>query len=170
MNCIKKKIKEISLLKVVTIAGSITVSAFIAHTTIEHDRNIKAVQAVETTIASDCFKDKFLSSELDESQTNGMNKEQVLNHLRNEKVTIELEMYKSIKSTVGYTYQDTERIWMNRKFHDRFTTCEVASNIAHEIIHKLGYGHDSKPTKRRPFSVPYMTGTILGQCCSDVAK
>ena len=152
---------------ITTIAGMITVTAFVGHTSKEVERNTIATQKVEETINSQCFEAEWVKSYLDLNQTNGMSKAQALELIRSSKTTIELEMYRSWKSTVGYTYSNTKRIWMNRKFHDAFSACEKAANIAHEITHKIGFGHDLKATMRRPLSVPYMTGAIMKKCCVE---
>jgi hypothetical protein len=148
-----------------TLAGMITVSAFVGHSSIEHGRNLEAIQKVETTINSSCFENEMLSSSVDAGQMNGLSKKQVIEKMRSSKTTIELELYRSWKNTVGYTFSSTKRIWMNRKFHDKFNACQVAANLAHELTHKLGFKHDLKATKRRPYSVPYVTGDIIKKCC-----
>lgn len=160
------KIKKFAA--VTTIAGMFTVSAFIGHTVTEYDRNGRAVQVTEDTVQSSCFEVEWHNSKLDLAQTNGLTKLQVLDKVRHSKNEIEFEMYRSWKNTVGYTYATTKRIWMNRKFHDSYTTCEKAANIGHEILgHKNGFGHDVAVTKRRPYSVPYMIGTVIKKCCKE---
>lgn len=75
---------------------------------------------------------------------------------------LELELYTNYStSTVGYTYANTIKIWMNRKYFDAYDPEEVARNVFHEWTHKLGFGHDSSSTSRRPYSVPYAIGSIM---------
>jgi len=145
----------------------ITVSGFIGHTSKEVERNKIAAQKVEETINSQCFETELLKSYLDLNQTNGMTKVQVLELIRSSKTTVELEMYRSWRNTIGYTMSSTKRIWLNRKFHDGFNACDKASNIAHELTHKLGFKHDMKATMRRPLSLPYISGSIVGRCCHE---
>jgi hypothetical protein len=102
---------------------------------------------------------------LDLNQTNGLTKSQVVAHLRSSPVKLDLQMYRSWRGVVGYTYDGVNKIWMNRKFHDGFNVCESASNLGHEITHKNGFVHDFKPTKRRPCSAPYIVGTVVKKCC-----
>jgi hypothetical protein len=64
---------------------------------------------------------------------------------------------------VGYTYANTNKIWMNRNYFNRFEPSDVAANIAHEWMHKIGFDHDYKSTKRRPYSVPYAVGNFVSQ-------
>jgi hypothetical protein len=76
-------------------------------------------------------------------------------------VDMEIEFYYSNNSTVGYTYPNSKRVWVNTKFFDSYSLSSVAANLIHEWLHKLGYGHDSKATAIRPYSVPYGVGTIM---------
>lgn len=150
-----------------TVAGMISITAFVNHTTMEIAKNTQASQKVETTILSQCFEKEILASCLDENQSNGLTKKQVLNLVRSSKVTIDLEMYKSWRGTIGYTYEGVNKIWMNRKFHNGFNVCESAANLAHEAVgHQNGFKHDMKATKRRPCSVPYVLGSVVTKCCT----
>lgn len=74
---------------------------------------------------------------------------------------LDLELYYSSRSTVGYTYADGLRIWMNTKFFDAYTPCEVAGNVFHEWTHKLGFGHASSYSVSRDSSVPYALGYLV---------
>lgn len=69
--------------------------------------------------------------------------------------------YRANNSTVGYTYPNVTTLWVNTKFMDQYDLADIARNQVHEITHKLGFGHDFKPTKRRPYSVPYAVGSIV---------
>lgn len=160
---IKKKISKFAAFT--TVFGMITVGAFVGHTNNEVEKNKAGVQKAEETIMSKCFETEWMASELDETQTNGLTKAQVLELLRSSKMTIEFEMYRSWKNTVGYTYASTKRIWMNRKYHDGMSACEKASNTTHELLHKLGQTHDVAATARRPFSSNYMANKIIKKCC-----
>lgn len=74
---------------------------------------------------------------------------------------VELELYYSSKNTVGYTYPDTTRIWMNTKYFNVFTPAEVAGNIFHEWTHKLGFDHATYYSESRDASVPYAIGYLI---------
>ena len=104
--------------------------------------------------------------------SNGLTNEQIYEKLLDGKETLlpvidnqmdlQLELYANYStSTVGYTYANTTKIWMNRKFFDVYDPEEVARNVFHEWTHKLGFGHDSSATSRRPYSVPYAIGKII---------
>lgn len=74
---------------------------------------------------------------------------------------LEVRFYYAANSTVGYTYPNVGYIKVNTKFFNGYTPSSVAANFIHEYLHKLGYGHDSSATARRPKSVPYGIGSIM---------
>lgn len=74
---------------------------------------------------------------------------------------LEVRFYYAANSTVGYTYPKVGYIMVNTKFFNGYTPSSVAANFIHEYLHKLGYGHDSSATARRPYSVPYGIGSIM---------
>jgi hypothetical protein len=76
---------------------------------------------------------------------------------------LDITMYYSIKNTVGYTYPDTLRIWINSKFYNSFTHAEAANNVVHEWLHKLGFSHSYSYNAARDHSVPYAVGGIIEQ-------
>lgn len=81
---------------------------------------------------------------------------------RNNAMDLELELYTDHDSTVmGYTRPKSRRLWMNTKFFNRHNPAKVASNLVHEWLHKLGFDHDYKYTRRRGHSVPYAIGYIV---------
>ncbi len=94
---------------------------------------------------------------------------ETLNPAKNSTMDLQLVLYtNNSTSTVGYTYPNTLKIWMNTKFFDRYNSAEVARNVFHEWTHKLGFGHDSSATSRRPYSVPYGLGSIIQDMALDL--
>jgi hypothetical protein len=63
--------------------------------------------------------------------------------------------YYTFKRVVGYTYLNKKWIYVNTKYFDTRSTKLIGSNIVHEQSHKLGFSHDFRSTKDRPFSVSY---------------
>jgi hypothetical protein len=80
---------------------------------------------------------------------------------RNNTMDLEVEMYYSNNSTVGYTYANSRRIWVNTKFFNTYTDAQVANNLMHEWLHKLGYGHAQTWSTSRDHSVPYAIGRLV---------
>lgn len=61
---------------------------------------------------------------------------------------------------VGYTKPSINRISINEKFFRNFTSAQIAGNLAHEWVHKLGFDHRSA---KEYDSVPYAIGDIVAQ-------
>lgn len=78
-----------------------------------------------------------------------------------EEIDLDITLYYRNNSTVGYTYPNVEKIWVNDKFFSKNSYGKVSANLIHEWLHKLGFGHDKSPTARRAYSVPYGIGTIV---------
>jgi hypothetical protein len=76
-------------------------------------------------------------------------------------IDIELELYEDDTNLVGYTRPDSSKIWINKKFFKKFNLSQIANNILHEWLHKLGFEHEQKFSPRRKYSVPYAVGDIL---------
>ncbi len=73
------------------------------------------------------------------------------------------------RNVVGYTYESTPEITMNRRFFSQYTPAEIAGNMVHEWLHKLGFDHDFRSTSQRPHSVPYAVGEIVERLAAQQA-
>lgn len=87
---------------------------------------------------------------------------------QNYRLDVELELYYEDSPTIGYTYPTSRRIWMNRKFFSRYSPYQVAGNLTHEWLHKLGFIHEVEDSDSRPFSVPYAIGYIVRRLASEM--
>lgn len=87
-----------------------------------------------------------------------------------QEMDLELKLYYKNNSTIGYTYPSKLRIYMNTKYFNRYETEEVASNLMHEWLHKLGFKHDKKRTSRRKYSVPYAIGYLVEDLIIEMRK
>lgn len=90
------------------------------------------------------------------------------NRLANNTMDVELELYEDPTKTIGYTYPHTTRIWMNRKYFNHYTPTQVAGNLMHEWMHKLGFTHSLKWNKDREHSVPYAIGYLIEDLASKL--
>ena len=70
------------------------------------------------------------------------------------------------RNVIGYTYPTTAWQWIYAKFFRNWSAEEVAGNIMHEYMHKLGFDHEYGWTFEREFSAPY----ALGYACEKYAK
>lgn len=72
-----------------------------------------------------------------------------------------LSMYSSRFSKVlGYTFPESVRIFINRKFFTRLKPWQAAGNFFHEHCHNLGFDHSSASDAN---SVPYKLGNIVAE-------
>lgn len=86
---------------------------------------------------------------------------------QNNAMDVEIELYSDYTSNVlGFTRPRSRRIWMNTKYFNRNTPVQIASNLTHEWLHKLGFDHERHRCWSRKYSVPYAVGYIV----RDLAK
>ena len=135
-----------------------------------------AVNMMKKIISSDEFRDLIINyTFLDKKQfheNSGLSNEEIYqlillgaetigNRIANNTMDVELELYEDDSKTIGYTYPHTTRIWMNRKYFHKYTKAQVAGNLMHEWLHKLGFTHAVKWDKHREHSVPYAIGYLM---------
>lgn len=84
-----------------------------------------------------------------------------LNPIEDNKMNLKMTLYYSQTNTVGYTYPNTDEIWVNRKYFEKYTLGEVANNAMHEWLHKIGFEHSYYNNADRPYTVPYAIGEIV---------
>lgn len=61
---------------------------------------------------------------------------------------------------VGYEDEDGS-VHESREFLPEYDAADIADNLGHETMHKLGYSHDEDPTPIRPYSAPYGVGQMI---------
>lgn len=135
----------------------------------------KAVELIKKVVTSEEFKTRVLEHTVDGKKTyvdnNGLSNEQIYQKIldgsetlipgKNGRMDVELELYQQSTNTIGYTYPNTTRIWVNTKYFNKYTPVQVADNLFHEWVHKLGFDHDIKYSKQRNYSVPYALGYLV---------
>lgn len=124
----------------------------------------KACEALEEVVNSEVFKQMVLSTHF--TSTNGLSNQQILDRIysgadnintaSDGDIDVHVIMYHKANRTVGYTYPDTHKTWVNRKFYGDVKS--IAANIAHEAMHKIGFDHSSASEHT---SVPYAIGSII---------
>ncbi|MEE2671616.1 MAG: hypothetical protein VYA54_07890 [Bdellovibrionota bacterium] len=117
------------------------------------------------------------------NDNNGMSNEEIYAHLMtgaevlmpeaDHIMNFDLTLYRSwnpFSKVKGYTLPDTMRIWIHTKFYRKrsWTSKDVAANLAHEWVHKMGFGHDYNYNDDRPYSVPYGIGGIVSRVASEL--
>lgn len=135
----------------------------------------KAIELIKKVVLSSDFKERVLSHMYQGKKAyvdnKGLTNEEIyqliidgsetLQPEKNGRMDVELELYNNSSTTIGYTYPDTTRVWVNTKYFDRYTPVQVADNIFHEWLHKLGFDHALKYSKSRNYSVPYAIGYLV---------
>lgn len=141
----------------------------------QEDKVHKAIEIIKKVIASNEFRTRVLTYTFDGKRSfvdnNGLTNEEVYQKILQGseslmpgddfEMDLELELYYSSKNTVGYTYPNTVRIWMNTKYFTPYTPTQVAGNIFHEWTHKLGFDHATSYSVSRDSSVPYALGYLI---------
>lgn len=143
----------------------------------------KAVELIKKVIGSQAFRERVLNYEYRGKKefidNHGFSNEEVYqkildgaekmgNTTKNNTMDVELELYHQATKTIGYTYPNTVRIWMNKKYFSRYTPIKVADNLMHEWMHKLGFTHDVVWSKDRDHSVPYAIGYIVEELAAEI--
>lgn len=145
----------------------------------------KAIEILTKVMNSEEFKIRVINFTYNGSkefyQNNGMSNPEIYDLLMTGEeqlipgidytMNFDLTLYRSwnpFSKVKGYTLPDTIRIWIHKKFFRKssWTPVDVAANMAHEWVHKMGFGHDYYFTNDRPYSVPYAIGNIV----ADVAN
>jgi hypothetical protein len=144
-------------------------------TTTQEDKYNEAVAMVKKVVATEAFRTKVLEHTHNgikqfadnKGRTNAQIYQTILDAAeslqpdKNNTMDVGVKLYYENNSVVGYTNGSITYINVNTKFFNGYDINEVAGNLFHEWLHKLGYGHDSSVTTKRPYSVPYAIGYIV---------
>lgn len=82
---------------------------------------------------------------------------------------LELEVFSRSDTTVGYTFPNVIKVWMNSKFLNKYSAADVTTNMMHEWLHKLGFKHDHARTANRKYSVPYAVGYLVARIAKKIS-
>lgn len=141
----------------------------------QEEKMMESLRRARTVLNSQEFKDRVLNFTWNGvkrfNDNNGQTNEEIYETIMKGAETLlpdvdyemdlDITLYYSLTSTVGYTYPNTIQIWVNSKFFNGYNYGQVAANAVHEWTHKLGYGHDYNYNSDRPYSVPYGIGGII---------
>jgi hypothetical protein len=151
----------------------------------QEDKVRKAVSIIKRVVASHEFKERVLNytykgnkqfidnagltnAEVYQKLLEGA--EKMGNTAKNNTLDVELELYNQKTSTIGYTYPNTVRIWMNTKYFNKYTPTKVADNLMHEWMHKLGFTHSVAWSKDRDHTVPYAIGYLIEELAAKLPQ
>jgi hypothetical protein len=144
-------------------------------TSTQEEKYEDAVALVKKVVATEAFRKAVINHTYSGSKqfanNNGKTNDQIyqsildaaekLTPLKNNTLDVGVKMYYADNSVVGYTNPSITYFNVNTKFFNSYDINEVAGNLFHEWLHKVGYGHDSTATTRRPYSVPYAVGYMI---------
>lgn len=142
----------------------------------------EALKRLKFVMNSVEFRERVLNHTFNGEKTfvenNGMSNEEIYENIMNANETLlpdidhemdlDVTLYYKYGSTVGYTYPNTTRIWVNSRFFGGFSFGQVAANAAHEWTHKLGFGHSFYNNSARPYTVPYGIGSIVNELVDNM--
>lgn len=144
----------------------------------------KVFQEFYVIINSDLFRQKILDIKYKHGECSMWNKatnEEIYKHIMRGNVESEhqidllLEFYYSWRNVVGYTYPNSEKIYLNRKYFGstddraKYHHRKMAgSNLIHEYSHKIGFDHDFRNTARRKYSLSYLLNDIYEECWDEL--
>lgn len=135
----------------------------------------KAVAIVKKVVATEAFRTKVLNYKYlgkkqfadNGGKTNAQIYQSILDAaeslkpVKNNTMDLGVKMYYQASSVVGYTNPSITYINVNTKFFNSYAANQVAGNLFHEWLHKLGYKHDVSATAKRPYTVPYAIGYMV---------
>lgn len=147
----------------------------------EEEKMQKAIEIIKLVVATEEFRSRVLNFTFEERKAfvdnNGYTNSEIyqkildgaekLQPAKNNTLDAEVELYYEASNIVGYTYKNTNRIWVNRKYFNSYTPAGVAHNLFHEWMHKLGFNHASSWSVSRDHSVPYALGYLVGEIGKD---
>lgn len=143
----------------------------------QEDKIYQAVELIKKVVASPEFKNAVLNHKykgkkrfVDNSGKSNaeiyksiLEGSEVLTPGNDNTMNLNLESYFVKANVIGYTKPSIPTVFLNRKYLNKksFSVNQVAMNLMHEWLHKLGYKHAFKATSERKYSVPYGVGYIM---------
>jgi hypothetical protein len=148
----------------------------------QEDKIYEAFELIKKVVASDQFKRQILNKKFKGKRkffdNNGMSNalvykkilegSEMLSPGKNNTMDLHLKSYYTKANVIGYTMPSIKTIYLNTRYLDMnsFKANQVAMNVTHEWLHKLGFKHSSDRTPERPHSVPYAVGYIMKSLAS----
>lgn len=143
----------------------------------------QAFKLLEEVLNSSEFKDRVINfkngqGERRYASNNGFTNEQIyqifmegreilLNNTPGE-MNLFLKLYNNpLSNVIGYTTPTSNVININNKFFRNYRVQDVAANLTHEWLHKLGFDHQSA---REHDSVPYAIGYMIRDMVKKLSR
>lgn len=149
----------------------------------QEDKVLEAADLIKKVVASEEFKNAILNhtykgkkqfvdnggksnAEIYKAIVEGSEK---LNPGTDNTMNLDLEVFHRNDDTVGYTFPNVIKVWMNQKFLNKNPAYKVTTNMMHEWLHKLGFKHASNRTPSRPYTVPYAIGYLVANLAAKLS-
>ncbi len=136
------------------------------------DKALKALRLIKNVIESEEFKARVLAHSYQGQRTfvdnQGLSNADIYHKILHGKFEVEVELYHQSNTTIGYTYPDTKRIWVNKKYFEAYSPEQVADNLFHEWLHKIGFDHERTYSDQRNYSVPYALGYLMEELAAKI--
>lgn len=143
-----------------------------------------ALALIKKVVKSEEFKSHILNYRYKKKMTfndnQGLSNEQIyqkildgsetLNPGNNKRMDLEVELYEEASKTIGYTYPNVTKVWVNKKYFSKYTPVQVADNLFHEWLHKIGFDHAVEWNSDRKHTVPYAIGYIVEKLARKMVK
>lgn len=137
----------------------------------------KAAEALEQVVNSSEFKQRVLDFSYNGKnefyQNAGLSNLEIYNRIQRAQeigtfqddymMTLNLYRYRAPfwSKVLAYHIEFESRIYLNSRYLKWASVPQLANTIMHEWLHQLGFYHDYRSTKYRPYSVPYAIGEIV---------
>jgi hypothetical protein len=151
---------------------------------VQEAKLLEAFDMLKRVIGSDEFKQKVLNHYYNGKKqyvdNEGLTNSQIykkilegaekLSPQKNNAMDLLLQTYTERNIVIGYTVPNLLTIFMNTKYLNQtgFSANQVAMNIMHEWLHKLGFKHAVNNNPSRPYSVPYAIGYIIRELAAKI--
>lgn len=140
----------------------------------------KAFWALEEAVNSEEFKDRVINfknskGERSFASNKGMTNEEIYEHFMEGREDLQpntpgemnfylKQYYRPWSRVIGWTSGNINTININWKYFKNYGPHEVASNLAHEWTHKMGFDHVSaKEHDSAPYAIGYIAGDIASR-------
>ena len=149
----------------------------------QEDKILAAADLIKRIVATNEFKSRVINKKYGGKKTfvdnDGKTNRQIYKRIlagneklgiieKNNTMDLDLKAFTSENNVIGYTYPNIQRIYLNKKFLNSFKANQVAANLFHEWLHKLGFKHSFDKTPERAHSVPYAIGYIIRNLGSNL--
>jgi hypothetical protein len=155
---------------------------FINTSSTQQEKFDRAIEMIKKVVATEEFRNKILNHTYNNQKTfvdnGGYSNAQIYQKIldaseklipgKNNTMDMGVELYYASTSTVGYTYANITKIYVNTKYFDTNTVGGVAANLFHEWLHKIGFEHASSYSTARDYSVPYAVGRMISTLGSTI--